>query len=86
MIFHNEKRLSKNALFEYWFIRMVGSTDEYDFEFARLKPFDDYDCEDDGVYIKLSDYDTYSDNFSFISSTPENKNAMCFDLFGFMFY
>lgn len=85
-MFQKEKKMTNNELFEYWFIRMVGSRDECDFEFARLKPFDDYDCEDDVVYMKCSDYDNYSDNFSFISATPENKQMVCFDLFGFMFY
>jgi hypothetical protein len=85
MIIQNENNMTRNELFEYWFIRIIGSRDEYDFEFAKLEPFDDYDCKDD-VYMKCSDYDNYSDNFSFISATPENKNMICFELFSFMFY
>jgi hypothetical protein len=81
-----EKRMTNNELFEYWFIRMIGSTDEYDFEFAKITPLDDYDCDNESIYIKCADYETCSDNFSFISATPENKHMVCFDLFGFMFY
>jgi hypothetical protein len=85
MMHQPEKNMKNNELFEYWFIRMIGSTDEYDFEFAKAKPFDNYEDEHDKIYIENLDYDSYSDNFSFIS-TPENKPVACFDLFGFIFY
>lgn len=77
----NEK-MSNEEIIEYWFIKLVGTTDE--FEFINEKPFDDYENDNDDVYIKCSEYDN-SDNFSFISVT-ENKSFVCFDLLNFIFY
>ena len=76
----NEK-MSSDEILEYWFIKMVGTTD--DFEFIDGKPFDDYDDPNDEIYIKCSDYDN-TDNFSFISFTV-NKSFVCFDLFTYFF-
>jgi hypothetical protein len=78
----NERKMNNNELLEYWFIRIVGSDDECDFEFQTHKPFDDYECEEDNVYIKWSDCD---DNLSFMLP-QENKSVFCFNLFGFIFY
>ena len=74
---------NNDELFEYWFIRMAGSTDEADFALSiRDKPYDDYECDDDSVCVNCSYCD---DDMSFVT-TCENRNAFCFNLFNFIFY
>jgi len=75
------ENMTDDEVLEFWFIKLVGASDE--FEFINEKPFDDYENENDNVYIKCSEYDN-ADNFSFISFT-ENKSFACFDLFSFIF-
>ena len=80
---HNGNKMNSNELFEYWFIRMVGSADEDDFALSiRHKPCDDYECSDESVYVNCSYCD---DDMSFVT-TCENRNAFCFNLFNFIFY
>jgi len=80
MVFTSGKvqQMTNNEWFEYWFIRIVGSTDE--FEFLSEDSHDD--IEENGVFVTYSDYD---DKFSSFSSDDQNQNVVCFNLFGFMF-
>ena len=77
-----DKNMTNDEMLEYWFIKLVGASD--DFEYINQHTFDEFDtpCKDD-LFIKCSDYDN-SDNFSFISFT-ESKSFMCFDFFTLFF-
>lgn len=76
-----DKNMTNDEVLDYWFIKLVGASD--DFEFIDQHIFDEFDTPRDDDFIKCSDYDN-SDNLSFISFT-ENTSFVCFDFFTLFF-
>ena len=68
-----DKNITNDEMLEYWFIKLVGASD--DFEFIDKQQFDEFDTPYDDAFIKCSDYDN-SDNFLFV----------CLDFFRLFFY
>jgi hypothetical protein len=73
-----DKNMTNDEMLEYWFIKLVGASDN--FEFIDEHIFDEFDTQCDDKFIKCSD----SDNLSFISFT-ESKSFICFDFFTLFF-